>query len=134
MRSGSDRHRWWVIAVVAMTLAAACGHAPEMAGSTTERAVPGASAARGRALIHAYGCGACHYVPGVPGARGRVAPNLTGFARQQYLAGGLVPNTAERLVAWIEDPHAVKPGTSMPAVGVSHAEAAHIAAYLYTLE
>lgn len=121
------------LAVAGAALAVACAGA-EPREAADGRRVPEASAARGRALLHAYGCGACHYVPGVPGASGRVAPNLTGFARQQYLAGGVVPNTPERLIAWIDDPQAVKPGTAMPAVGVSRAEAADIAAYLYTLK
>jgi cytochrome c len=114
-------------------LAIGCGGS-EPAGDTDSRVVPGADAGRGGRTIRAYGCGACHYVPGVPGANGRVAPNLTGFARQQYLAGGVVPNTPERLVAWIENPPALKPDTAMPAVGLSRAEAADVAAYLYSLD
>lgn len=120
--------------VAGLSLAAACGASDETRRAAAGRSLPGASPERGRALIHAYGCGACHQVPGVPGANGRVAPNLTGFGRQQYLAGGIVPNTPERLVSWIEDPAAVKAGTAMPAVGVSHAEAVDIAAYLYSLD
>ena len=41
--------------------------------------VPGGDAERGPALIRAYGCAACHAVPGVEGADGNVGPPLTRF-------------------------------------------------------
>jgi cytochrome c1 len=137
-RSRREAERWRRLAVggaVATVLLVGCARsAAAPPGGTGARLVPGGDAARGRALIHAHGCGACHFVPGVPGARGRVAPTLAGFAGRTYIAGGLVPNTPERLVAWIHDPQALKPGTAMPAVGVGPAEAADMAAYLYTLD
>jgi cytochrome c1 len=118
--------------VAAAALTVACGGGE--IGGGVERRSAGASAERGRALIHAYGCGACHFVPGVPGARGRVGPNLTGFGRQRYLAGGLIPNTPEQVSAFIGDPAALRPGSTMPAVGASAAETADMAAYLRTLD
>jgi cytochrome c len=133
---GSHPGRWRRLAVgaVAAGLLIGCARGAAPPEGTGARVVPGGDAARGRLLIHAHGCGACHFVPGVPGARGRVAPTLAEFADRTYIAGGLVPNTPERLVAWIHDPQALKPGTAMPAVGVSPAEAADMAAYLYALD
>jgi cytochrome c len=86
--------------------------------------------ARGAQLIQAYGCGACHYVPGIREARAKVGPPLTDFAERAYIAGNL-PNTPANLSRWIRNPQAVEPGTAMPNLGVSSEEAADIVAYLY---
>ena len=87
----------------------------------------------GASLIRSYGCGTCHTVPGVRGADGKVGPPLTDFAHRSYVAGNL-PNDPQNLIAWIMNPQAIEPGTAMPTLGVSAAEARHIAAYLYTLQ
>ena len=44
----------------------------------------------------------------------------------------VLPNSADNLVKWIMDPRAVSPRTAMPDLGVSEAEARHMAAYLYS--
>lgn len=87
----------------------------------------------GKSLILRYGCGACHAIPGIPGAQGIVGPPLNDMARRAYLAG-LLPNTPANLVRWLENPPAVDPATAMPALGLTKAEARHIAAYLYALK
>lgn len=92
----------------------------------------GGAPARGRSLIRAYGCGSCHTIPGVRGANSMVGPPLIGIRHRTYIAG-VLENTPENLVRWIHDPQAVDPRTAMPYLGVSPAEARHIAAYLYTL-
>jgi cytochrome c len=94
--------------------------------------VAGGDPARGRQAITAYGCGACHVVPGVRAAQGMVGPPLTSFAGRAYIAGE-APNTVSALVQWIMNPQSIEPGTAMPALGVSEAHARDIAAYLYTL-
>jgi cytochrome c2 len=86
----------------------------------------------GQAAIARYGCGACHFIPGVVGGTGRVGPSLRGVARRAVIAGRL-PNNPENLTAWIRQPQHVSPGTAMPEQGVSAQEARDIAAYLYTL-
>lgn len=95
-------------------------------------ALTGGSAARGRAAIGAYGCGACHVIPGVRGATGRVGPSLADIANQAYI-GGVVSNNPRHLIAWIENPPALSPRTAMPDLNVRPADARDIAAYLYTL-
>jgi cytochrome c2 len=101
-----------------------------------ERAAPvvatGGDAERGRALVAAYQCGVCHAIPGVRGARGTVGPPLAGFARRSFI-GGQVPNTAENLIRWIQDPPALAPDTAMPAIGLGDAQARDVAAFLYEL-
>jgi cytochrome c1 len=92
----------------------------------------GGDAATGRKLVAQYQCGACHRIPDVPGAGGETGPDLDKFGRLSYIAGG-IPNVPPRLVAWLLDPPALKPGTRMPDMGMTDQEARHIAAFLYTL-
>lgn len=68
----------------------------------------------------------------MPGADVHVGPPLDGFGRRTLIAGRL-PNTPESLVRWLQDPQAVKPGSAMPALGVSDAHAREMAACLSTL-
>ena len=99
-------------------------------GALTANAV--GDPARGRATILAYGCRACHTVPGLPALSDQgVGPPLTDFAGRRYIAG-VMPNRPANLVAWLQDPPAFAPGTAMPDMGISRAEAADIARYLYT--
>ncbi|HEY8359575.1 MAG TPA: c-type cytochrome [Ramlibacter sp.] len=88
---------------------------------------------RGRALLAQYQCGSCHAIPGVPASRGTVAQPLGAWSQRSYIAGH-VPNRVELLARWIVAPQALVPGTTMPAMGVSPADAQAMAAYLFSLE
>lgn len=94
--------------------------------------IAGADPERGRAVIEAHGCGACHVIPGVRDAVSWVGPPLIEWARRGYLAGRL-PNAPEHLVAWLLDPQAISPGSAMPDLGLTEEAARDAAAYLYTL-
>jgi cytochrome c len=101
---------------------------------------PGAAAApapgsieRGRALLAQYQCGSCHTIPGVTAARGQVAAPLAQWRKRSYIAGRL-PNRPEVLAQWIAAPQSLVPGTPMPSMGVSAADAQAMAAYLNSLE
>ncbi|MFN0073352.1 MAG: c-type cytochrome [Chloroflexota bacterium] len=94
--------------------------------------VPGGSVDRGRRVLAAYGCGACHVIPGVPGGVGAVGPPLTGWAQRAYIAGAL-PNQPTYLIAWLRNPQDVEPGTAMPNLGVTEVDARDMAAYLYSI-
>lgn len=94
--------------------------------------IAGADPQQGRALIKSYECGACHKIDGIWGADGVVGPPLDNYA-QRVLLAGVMPNVPRNLVPWIVDPPALVPDTGMPSLGVSEAEARHMAAYLYTL-
>lgn len=118
-------HRWGLVAGLAVL--GACTKQPP--GSLGVSGDPD----RGKAQIVAYGCGSCHVIPGVPGARGLVGPPLTQFAHRGYIAGE-VPNNEDFLVQWISVPQSIEPGTVMPNLGVSNAQARDIAAYLYSLK
>jgi cytochrome c len=88
---------------------------------------------RGRALLAQYQCGSCHTIPGVASARGQVAQPLEAWRRRSYIAGRLA-NRPEVLAQWIAAPQALVPGTLMPSMGVSPADAQAMAAYLFSLE
>jgi cytochrome c len=102
----------------------------------TERAaaaMTGGDPERGRAAIARYGCATCHTIPGVRGADALVGPPLTQVASRSYIAG-VLPNTPQNMVRWIENPPQVDRLTAMPNLGVSDADARDIAGYLYTLK
>lgn len=92
-------------------------------------AAPAADAQRGQRLVAQYHCGRCHTVPGVPGAGGRIAVTLAGVGARSYIAGR-VPNDDARLERFLVAPDSVVPGTTMPAMGVTPADARDIVAYL----
>lgn len=98
----------------------------------TNTIATGGNPQQGKALIEAYGCGACHMIPGIRTARGLVGPPLFDFANRTIIAGE-IPNTPPNLVEWIQNPKAVLPKTAMPDLGLSRAQATDVAAYLYTL-
>jgi cytochrome c len=97
------------------------------------QAATGGSASRGAAAIARYGCGSCHIIPGVSGASGLVGPPLSGIGNRVYVAG-VLQNTPQNMVRWIEDPPSVDEHTLMPKLGVTHQDAIDIAGYLYTLK
>lgn len=84
----------------------------------------------GEKLIHDLGCGSCHHIPGISGADGEVGPPLKNIEKRAYLAG-IVPNSFDNLVVWLTETQRIAPESAMPDLGLSEAEAKHIAAYLY---
>jgi len=111
-----------------LVLVVAC----EPEGVPEAQQVAGADPELGRVLIADYGCQACHRIPGIRQASGSVGPPLDGFGRRAYIAG-ILPNRPMLLSWWLQDPPALDARTAMPALGLSAAEARHVAAYLYTL-
>ena len=88
--------------------------------------------ARGQVMMRTYGCETCHVISGVYGGEARVGPSLAGIGSRTYIAGVLT-NTPSNMLKWLRDPPAVDSQTAMPNVGVTPADARHLAAYLYTL-
>lgn len=95
--------------------------------------IEGGRPERGKLAILNYGCTACHAIPGVPGHGASVGPPLSHMAQQAYVAG-VLPNTPDNLVRWLQDPPRVDPRTVMPNLGLSEAQATDIAAYLYSVD
>ena len=118
-----------VASLALVVLLAGCHRQDER---TARQLTNGGEPERGRAAIVAYGCGACHEIPGVSGARGLVGPPLNNIGERTYLAGQL-PNSSDNMIRWIRDPQGVESGTAMPNLNVTQTDARDIAAYLYTL-
>lgn len=119
--------------VLLALLVGGCADPASQASSAQVRRIEGGDPALGRQVARAHGCPACHVMPGVGPVAGLVGPSLDGFADRAYVAGRL-PNRPDALVRWLLEPALVDPGTAMPDVGLSEAEAKHLAAYLYTLD
>jgi cytochrome c len=120
--------RVFIITVAAASaMLSACNDEPQ------PRQVAGGDAKLGKRLIEQYQCGSCHEIPGVAAATSSAGPPLLGFGKRSYIAGR-IPNLPAALTQWLADPPAMKPGTMMPNLGVSEADARHMAAYLYTLK
>lgn len=79
------------------------------------------------------GCAACHVIPGIDWPQGVAGPSLEGFASRPMIAGRL-PNQPGVLTAWLVDAPSLSPGTGMPPMPLTEAEARDVAAYLYTLD
>lgn len=124
--------RTLLLLIAAGWLASACqpGSDDPAAALTT---VPGADLERGRRLMSHYQCGSCHRIDGEFAAQGQLGPPLGGFGRRSYIAGEL-PNTAALMQQWLLDPPALLPGTTMPRLGLSAADARDIAGYLLSLK
>ena len=95
-------------------------------------AEPEGAAAEGKALYTRSACVGCHTIRGV--SAGALGPDLTHFGGRARFGAGLWPNTAEHVVAWLKDPPALKPGSKMPNLNLSDAEAKALAAYLASLK
>lgn len=96
------------------------------------RLMTGGEPRRGRELIERNGCGSCHTIPGVAGAEALVGPPLDRIASRTYIAG-VLENSPENMLRWIDNPPGVDPMTAMPNLNLSPSDVRDVAAYLYTL-
>lgn len=95
--------------------------------------VKGGDVEQGKIAVQRYGCVACHVIPDIPNPGSNVGPPLARIANRAYIAG-VLPNTPDNMIQWLQDPPAVDPRTAMPDMGVTEAQARDMAAYLYTLK
>ncbi len=86
----------------------------------------------GQRIFESTACVNCHTVSGTP-AKGRFGPDLTHLMSRETIASGAAPNTHEKLRLWIKNPDAIKPGSKMPAMGLSDQDVDAVTAYLETL-
>ena len=137
MRTSDRRLARWLnqevvtrVALIAVGIVAfsGCGHQREEEAA----AMTGGDPRVGREVIVRVGCGACHSIPGIVGADGQVGPPLEGIASRTYI-GGVLTNTPDNVVKWIQDPLAHSPKTAMPKLDLSEKDARDVTAYLYTL-
>lgn len=122
--------RYWIAYLLAALFFCACGSAD------SERVWIGRNAGeagRGRVAMQQYACHSCHTIPGVIGADKVTCPPLSGIASRLYIAG-VLPNTPQNMLRWIEHPQQVDPLSAMPDMGVKERDALDMVAYLYTLK
>jgi cytochrome c oxidase subunit 2 len=80
------------------------------------------------------GCAGCHTIDGNPTAIGKIGPNLSHFGSRTTLAAGILPNTAENLARWIQDPQGIKPGNMMTNQLVRPRDVEVLVSYLHSLK
>ena len=90
------------------------------------------TAAAGRAVFEANACVNCHTISGTS-AHGTFGPNLSHVASRDTIASGAVPNNAQNLRAFIDDPTHFKPGALMPAMHLNQHDLDAVTQYLLTL-
>jgi cytochrome c2 len=128
---------FWLGSVVGgVTVAALMFGALQGPGATSAAGGQGVESANiptgpGRELFMSKTCNNCHTVAGV--STGTVGPELTHIGSHTQIAGTL-PMSKENLVKWIKDPPSQKPGTTMPNLGISDADAAALADWLLLLK
>src|SRR5712672_3265600 len=82
----------------------------------------------GQRIFESTACVNCHTVSGTP-AKGRFGPDLTHLMSRATIAAGAAPNTSQMLRLWIKNPDAIKPGSKMPAMGLSDQDRDAVTAY-----
>ncbi len=98
----------------------------------SQPALTAAAVSEGQRIFERTACINCHAVTGTV-ADGRFGPDLTHLMSRETIASGAAPNTPENLKLWIQNPDAIKPGSKMPAMGLSDHELDAVTAYLATL-
>ena len=82
-----------------------------------------------QAAFGSAACAKCHTISGTPG-KGRFGPDLTRHEPRHHCCGAATTRLELRL--WIKNPDAVKPGSKMPAMGLTDQDVDAVAAYLET--
>jgi cytochrome c oxidase subunit 2 len=86
----------------------------------------------GQRIFESMACVNCHTISGTT-AHGRFGPDLTHLMSRATIAAGAAANAHDTLRLWIKNPDAIKPGSKMPAMGLSDPDVDAITAYLETL-
>jgi cytochrome c oxidase subunit 2 len=97
-----------------------------------QTALQNPTAAAGRAVFEASACVNCHSVSGTS-AHGIFGPDLSHLASRDTIASGAVPNNAQNLRDFIDDPAHFKPGALMPAMRLNARDLDAVTQYLMTL-
>jgi cytochrome c oxidase subunit 2 len=98
----------------------------------TQLATTSNPVSEGQRIFETTACINCHAVTGTV-ADGRFGPDLTHLMSRETIAAGAAPNTPENLRLWIQNPNTIKPGSKMPAMGLSDHQLDAVTAYLTTL-
>jgi cytochrome c oxidase subunit 2 len=90
-------------------------------------------AAQGAQLFQQLTCANCHAIAGTP-AQANIGPDLTHIASRQTIGSGVLDNNPQTLLAWIDNPQAIKPGVRMPDLGLTTQQLQELVAYMETLK
>ena len=90
-------------------------------------------AGQGAKLFVQRGCPACHVLDATSKAK-MVGPNLANVGSRRYIGAGVALNNDENLARWIQNPHDMKVGVTMPNMGLTSEQARAVAAFLRTLK
>jgi cytochrome c2 len=94
---------------------------------------PAGNVERGKLLAQQYGCHACHQIPGIEGPAGMIGPALEHVAARRLIVEK-VPNTAENMALYLQNPAALNPEGTMPDLNVTPEDARDLTAFLFTLK
>ena len=92
-------------------------------------ATPANAASRHGEQVFMAHCAACHTVRGTD-ATGAQGPDLTHLASRRLIAAGALANTSANRLDWIAHAQRIKPGSLMPGIVLTPAEAGDLAAWL----
>jgi cytochrome c oxidase subunit 2 len=79
-------------------------------------------------------CASCHSADSTEITAPNAGPNLTHFASRRTFAAGVFENNEANLSAWLAGPADVKPGATMPDLGLTQEQIDALIAYLQTRE
>jgi cytochrome c oxidase subunit 2 len=100
-----------------------------LAAQAADAAAPQTALAQKGEDIFVRQCGGCHTVRGTP-AKGAHAPDLTHLMSRRKIAAGLILNTPDNVMNWVEHAQDLKPGARMPAFNLTKDQRAALRAYL----
>jgi cytochrome c oxidase subunit 2 len=66
--------------------------------------------------------------------RGTFGPDLTHFGSRAGIGANTLTNTPQNLLAWLQNPQAVKPGCTMPVIPLPLQQQQELVAYLEELK
>ncbi len=78
--------------------------------------------ARGQKIFSGGLCIGCHTIKGNPMAAGVIGPNLTHVGSRYTIAGSLYKNDTDHLRLWIKNARLMKPGVTMPTLGMGQVD------------
>lgn len=78
-------------------------------------------------------CSGCHAINGTK-ANGEHGPDLTHLASRKMIAAGMLPNSRENVMDWVEHVQEIKPGARMPEFKFNANDKQALANYLESLQ
>jgi mono/diheme cytochrome c family protein len=134
----SDDSLWSIVAFLkTLPTLSAADYEAKASGSASlaceGRAAQALPPGSGDVLLRQYACHSCHVIQGVVGPDIQVGPPLESWPRRALIAGQLA-NTPGNLAAFIRDPQGLQPGSLMPDLGVTDADARAMADFLFAQE